>query len=61
MDDSENVWRIMNILPNDRGENEKLKFEDLLENVNGYGRLVHYKLFGNSTEICPESCAILKV
>ena len=61
VDQLQEIQRIKDIPPNKRDRNDVLKYEDIVSSINGYGRLVHYKLYGNSMEFSAENCAILKV
>lgn len=66
VDQLKDVKRIMDIPADERTENDMLKYKNVVSSINGYGRLVYYKLFcnpksSNSMEISPENCAIMKV
>ena len=61
VDQLRDVNRIKDIPANQRGENDTLQYKDIVENINGYGRLIYYKMFSNGIQFSSENCAILKV
>ena len=61
VDQLKDVKRIINVPFEDRGENDTLRFKNIVDSINGYGRLVYYKLYSNSMDFTSENCAILKV
>lgn len=61
VDQLKDVRRIMEIPAEYRSENDTLMYKNIVDSINGYGRLVYYKLYSNSMDCSSENCAIIKV